>query len=63
MQYVNTCKHDFCPSFISIFCYVFYLFFDAFLVIFSYGKSLCSFAYVNIYCAGAGITSLMSISD
>ena len=29
----------------------------------SYGKCLSSFVYVIIYCVGAGITTLMSISD
>ena len=35
----------------------------AFLLISSYGKLLSSFVYVIVYCVGAGITTLMSISD
>ena len=42
-------------SFIYIWC--------IFLVISFYGKSFRSFVYVIIYCAGAGISTLMSISD
>ena len=34
-----------------------------FLEISSYGKSFWSFVYAIIYCVGAGITTLMSISD
>ena len=30
---------------------------------FPYGKSLSSFVYVVIFCVGAGITTLMSISN
>ena len=37
--------------------------FDAFWVISSYGKPFWSFVYVIIYCVGAGLTTLMSISD
>ena len=39
------------------------LLFGEFLVISFYGKSSWSFVYVAIYCVGAGITTLMSISD
>ena len=41
----------------------FIYFSDVFLLIFSYGKILRSFVYVIICCVGAGITTLMSISD
>ena len=37
--------------------------FDAFLVISSHGKPVWFFVYVIIFCVGAGITTLMSISD
>ena len=34
-----------------------------FFLVFSYGKLLSSFVYVTFYCVGAGIITLMSISD
>ena len=37
--------------------------FDVFSLISSYGNSVWSFVHVIIYCVGAGITTLMSISD
>ena len=37
--------------------------FDVFLLNFSYGKPVCSFVHVIIYCVSGGITTLMSISD
>ena len=36
---------------------------NAFLLISFYGKLPGSFDYVSIYCVGAGIITLMSISD
>ena len=34
-----------------------------FLILSSYGKSFWSFVHVNFYCVGAGISTLISISD
>ena len=42
---------------------VFYLILVHFSIISSYGKSFWSFVYVIIYCVGAGISTLISISD
>ena len=42
---------------------VFYRILLHFLILSSYGKSFSSFVYVFIYCVGAGISTLMSISD
>ena len=63
MQYVNTCKHEFYPSYICLLFYVFQLDLVHLLEISSYGKSFRSFVYVIIYCVHAGITTLMFISD
>ena len=40
-----------------------YLILVHFSILSSYGKSSWSFVYVNIYCVGAGISTLISISD
>ena len=40
MQYLKTCKQELYSSFICTLFHVFYLFFDTFLVIFSYPKPL-----------------------
>ena len=42
---------------------VFYLISVHFVIISSYGKSFWLFNYVIIYCVGAGINTLISISD
>ena len=42
---------------------VFYLILVHFLILSSYRKSFRSFVYVIIYCLGAGISTLISISD
>ena len=42
---------------------VFYLILVHFLILSSYGKSFWSFVYVIIYCVGAGISTLISLSD
>ena len=42
---------------------VFYLVLVQFSILSSYGKSFWSFVYVIIYCVGAGISTLISISD
>ena len=42
---------------------VFYLILLHFSILSSYGKSFWSFVYVIIYCVGAGIVTLISISD
>ena len=42
---------------------VFHVFSRCILSISSYGNFLSSFVYVIIYCVGAGITTLISISD
>ena len=42
---------------------IFYKILVHFSVISSYGKSFLSFVHVNISCVGAGISTLMSISD
>ena len=42
---------------------VFYLILLHFLLLSSYGKSFWLFVYVIIYCVGAGINTLISISD
>ena len=41
---------------------VFNLILVHFSLLFSYGKSFWSFVYVDIYCVGAGISTLISIS-
>ena len=41
---------------------VFYLVLVQFSILSSYGKSFWSFVYVIIYCVGAGISTLISIS-
>ena len=41
----------------------FYLILVHFQILSSYGKSYWSFVYVIIYCVGAGIITLISISD
>ena len=41
----------------------FYLILVHFIILSSYGKSFWSFVYVIIYCIGAGISTLISISD
>ena len=33
------------------------------IIIFQYWKSVWSFVHINLYCAGAGLSTLMSISD
>ena len=63
MQDVNTCKHEHYPLFIYILFHVFYLYLVCVLKISSSGKSLLSFVYVIIFCVGACMTTLMSISD
>ena len=45
------------------FFYVFFSFFRCILKLSSYGKLLSSCVYVIIYCVGAGVATLMSISD
>ena len=42
---------------------VFYLILVHFPIFSSYGKTFWSFVYVIIYCVGAGISTLISISD
>ena len=42
---------------------VFYLILVHFIMLSSYGKSFWSIVYVTIYCVGAGIGTLISISD
>ena len=42
---------------------VFYLILVYFSILSSYGKSFWLFVYVIIYCVGAGIITLISISD
>ena len=42
---------------------VFYLILVHFPILSSYGKSFWSFVYIIIYCVGAGISTLISISD
>ena len=42
---------------------IIYLTLVHFLILSSYGKSFWSFVYVIIYCVGAGISTLISISD
>ena len=42
---------------------VFYLILVHFIILSSYGKSFWSFVYVIIFCVGAGISTLISISD
>ena len=42
---------------------VFFLILVHFSLLSSYGKSFWSFVYVIIYCVGAGISTLISISD
>ena len=42
---------------------VFYLTLVQFLKLSSYGKSFDHFAYIIIYCVGAGISTLITISD
>ena len=42
---------------------LFYLILVRFLILSPYGKSFWSFVYVIIYCVGAGISTLISISD
>ena len=42
---------------------VFYPFLVHFLILSSYGKSFWSFVYDIIYCVGARISTLISISD
>ena len=63
MQYVATCKHEIFLPFPSTLVYVFYSFFQCILLISPNGNFLSSFVYVIIFCVGAGITTLMSISD
>ena len=53
---------NFIDNFFNIF-YVFYLFLVHFLEISPHGKTFLSFVNVIRYCAGAEITTLMSISD
>ena len=43
--------------------YNFHLFLVHFSLISSYGKAVGSLVYVVVYCAGAGITTLISVSD
>ena len=62
MQCVTICKHELFSWIISTF-FMYFIFFDLFLLISSYGKPVWSFPYVKIYCFGAGVTTLMSISD
>ena len=62
LQYVTLCKHEFCPLFIRTFLCI-SISFDVFLLLFSHGKPVWSFVYVFIYCVGAEIPTLMSISD
>ena len=56
--YYQACNYDF-----YVYFSVFYLILEHFSTLSSYGKSFWSFAYVNIYCVGAGISTLISISD
>ena len=63
MQYINTCKHELYPSFLSTLFYVFYLSLAHFLENSFDGKSFWSFVYVIYYGVGARMTALMSISD
>ena len=42
---------------------IFYLILVHFPILSSYGKSYGSFVYVIIYCVGAGIITLIFISD
>ena len=42
---------------------VFYLILVHFIILSSYGESFWSIVYVIIYCVGAGISTLISISD
>ena len=63
MQYVNTCKHDLSQHFYELYFMYFIYFSMYFLLTSSYGKFLLSFVYVIIYCVGAEITILMSITD
>ena len=49
-------------KFLSEYFCVFQLNLAHFLILSSYGKSFRTFVYVNIYCAGARLSTLMSIS-
>ena len=63
MQYVTTCKIWTFAAFIWTLLYVFHLFFDVFLLISFHGKPVWTLVYVIIYYVGAGVTTLMAISD
>ena len=58
----EACNHEFFSIINFIFPY-FKLPFQCILIFFPVWKYLLSFVYVFIYCVGAGITTLMSISD
>ena len=58
----EACNHESFSIINFIFPY-FKLFFQCILIFFPVWKYLWSFVYVFIYCVGAGITTLMSISD
>ena len=63
MQYVTTSKHEHVQHLYDFYFMYFIYFPNAFLLISSCGKLLRFFVYVNIYCVGAGKTTLMSISE
>ena len=63
MQYVTTCTHEIFLYLYELYCLYFIYFSDAFLLNSSFGELLFSLVYVNNFSVGAGITTLMSISD
>ena len=63
MQYVATCKHELFSIHINFISFISMFFFQRFLLFSPYGKCISSFVSVFFYCVGAGITTLMSISD
>ena len=63
MQYVTTCKHQLFQYLYELYFMCFKLFFQCIFINFFLWKTSLIFVYVIIYCVGAGITTLMSISD
>ena len=62
MQYVATCKHEHFEHSYELY-FMNFIHFPICLLFSPYGNCLSSFVYFDIYCVGAEIATLMSISD